>query len=208
VRCDELVYADWRATSARDMTYLAPRRALRRIRSYFARSNSNSGGAALELYPRRIRHVVYAARSCAEQDRCVANEPAVIAAIRRVFAATGDTRTRVHVFHGAPDATRDAIRLFRKADVVIGPHGGALANIVFCAASTSVLEFCLSQAWARYFAHLALALDQDYWVLPPRNVTGYNHHMHIDVALLEDTLRAMLRRRADHNTAYFAKDEL
>mmetsp|Transcript_57079 Transcript_57079/g.101977 ORF Transcript_57079/g.101977 Transcript_57079/m.101977 type:complete len:627 (-) Transcript_57079:1056-2936(-) len=61
----------------------------------------------------------------------------------------------------AETASKD-IRHFSEAAAVVGVHGGALANIVFCSPGTLVVEigFLITQSWHYY--HTAQALDLNY----------------------------------------------
>lgn len=60
---------------------------------------------------------------------------------------------------------REQAELFRRADCIVGPHGSAFANVVFCCPGTSILEL-FSPAYVRVlYGRIATALDLDYWYL-------------------------------------------
>ena len=45
-----------------------------------------------------------------------------------------------------------AIALFRRAAIVIGPHGGAFANLVFAPRGALVVEFVVAESFNYYCA--------------------------------------------------------
>ena len=69
-------------------------------------------------------------------------------------------------FEAAAQPLRDSIRLFARARGVVGVHGGALANVVFCQSGSTVVElgFRTPQTW--HYAHVASALGLDYHLFP------------------------------------------
>ena len=52
------------------------------------------------------------------------------------------------------------------SSALTGPHGAGLANILWAANGTSVIEFALSPMCNRNIGMLAMMIDGDYWVVP------------------------------------------
>jgi len=86
------------------------------------------------------KKIVYLTRK--DKSRPVVNEPDVLKAIEDWMAANGrDEELLVFLHKDWPDLD-DLIRLFNEHTLaVIGPHGGAFYNVVFCPANTLVVEF-------------------------------------------------------------------
>jgi len=103
--------------------------------------------------------ILYVSRS-AEPTRAVANEAAVLRAISSAFPSHP-----LVVFNGTV-GPEDAIKLFQRARVVIGPHGAGLSHILFAAPGTAVVEFIFMADPPLMFWHAASALKQEYWMLP------------------------------------------
>ena len=98
--------------------------------------------------------LVYASRNhdAFKGKRTVANESAVVAALARVAERAGLT---FELFRY--ESPERSARVFAAARVVVGPHGGALANLVHCEPGTIVVEI-MPEARARlYYAGLAYA---------------------------------------------------
>ena len=66
------------------------------------------------------------------------------------------------------DDVSELVDLFKRAKVIMGPHGAGLSHMLFAAPGTHVLEFQFMRDPPMMFWHLAAALDQDYWLLPCR----------------------------------------
>jgi hypothetical protein len=60
----------------------------------------------------------------------------------------------------------EALRLFGCGQVVLGPHGAGLSNILFSAPGTTVIEFLFMADPPLMFWHTAEALGQRYWMVP------------------------------------------
>ena len=97
--------------------------------------------------------VVYCRRGDTALRR-VADEGALEAAL----LALAGPRVDVRVFDGAARTPAEAVALFRAADVVVGVHGAALANALFCAPGATLVEFGFASAAARHYEHLAFAV--------------------------------------------------
>eukprot|EP00300_Choanocystis_sp_HF-7_P012399 c17872_g1_i2.p1 GENE.c17872_g1_i2~~c17872_g1_i2.p1 ORF type:complete len:477 (+),score=84.65 c17872_g1_i2:933-2363(+) len=79
--------------------------------------------------------------------------------LERVHQSGGNAG--MFVFDGSlPNS--DAIRLFARADAVVGVHGGALANAVVCREGALLLELAFRSPYVRHYAHLAQALNLRY----------------------------------------------
>lgn len=72
----------------------------------------------------------------------------------------------------------DQVALVKDARLIIGPHGAALANIVFASPnSTAVIEFPTKQKHLQfYFSHIAASLDMYHWILPSVSSTYYGYY--------------------------------
>eukprot|EP01079_Euglenida_sp_SAG-EU17-18_P000140 gene140-2356_t len=67
----------------------------------------------------------------------------------------------VKVFNGDASAVADAAVMFAAADAVVGVHGGALVNLIFCQPGTQVFELGfpkVPQAWDYLYLSMALGL--------------------------------------------------
>ena len=94
------------------------------------------------------------------------------------------------LFVGGQFDIRSTIRLFANARMVIGPHGGAFVNTLFCPAGAHLVEFLPSLQPTQYFYRTSACLEQSYWPLPIR---GCRHEdaLHIPPAELLRILDAI-----------------
>ena len=181
VATEALLMAEW--TSARDTDApstpthcLTPASALRAARALVARSvaarshltadgggaaggGAAGGGAAASGTPRAA--LVFAARrGVSMRSLRQSDEDSVIEGLRGVAAAHD---ADLVVFDGSAYGTiEDAIRLFGRAAVVVGVHGGALSNILFCPPGATLIELGVRSHIARHFEHAAAALSLRY----------------------------------------------
>ncbi len=90
---------------------------------------------------------------------------------------------------------RAQIELFRDAEFVIAPHGAGLANLLFCAPGTKVIELSPDTEFRPYFAQISDKLDLSHAVLPCAvHGEGFNGRMTVDVGKFRMLLRQMLFR--------------
>ena len=64
----------------------------------------------------------------------------------------------------------DAIQLFARARLVVGPHGAGLSHTLFCGPGTAVVEIAFMRSPPMMFWHIAAALRLHYALAPlPRS---------------------------------------
>ncbi|EDQ89594.1 uncharacterized protein MONBRDRAFT_25103 [Monosiga brevicollis MX1] len=56
----------------------------------------------------------------------------------------------------------DTIELFKSAEMVLGVHGGALANVLFSRPGATLVELTIPRNTTRHYEHMAAALDLQY----------------------------------------------
>jgi len=67
----------------------------------------------------------------------------------------------VVIFDGSLNS-KESVKLFANANVIIGVHGGALSNAVFTKPSSLLLELGFNSPWTAHYEHLAAAQDLKY----------------------------------------------
>jgi capsular polysaccharide biosynthesis protein len=111
--------------------------------------------AFLPANPGHGRERIYVSREGARRGRRVENETEVVRALEeRGFVAVGLEGMSV----------RSQAELFANAQCVISPHGGALTNLVFCTAGTTVIEL-----FAPTYLHPL------YWMISNRRGLKYHY---------------------------------
>ncbi len=120
---------------------------------------------------------IYISRADAPM-RQVANETAVAAMLAR--HGFSSVRLSEHAFS-------EQARIFNDADVIVGPHGAGLSNLVFCREGTTVIEVLPPRWMAPCFMTLAFAARCRYHHLlgSPREGTGNPQRDDIDIPLDE-----------------------
>ena len=98
-----------------------------------ATRRSGAAGSSRDR-PQRVRRPLGEQKAAATQ--AVAGRAAIVQAMRAAFGATD----RVVEFSGREPLPEQA-SLFARASLVVGPHGAALANTLFCADGTPVVEY-------------------------------------------------------------------
>ena len=123
---------------------------------------------------RPLLRVVYTSR-CRDghfaHRRVPTNEKAMLDDLRVALSAAHSTAVEVVSFHGRETPFAEAVQVFGSADVVLGVHGAALSNAVFCRSGTALVEVTMRRGFGfpigfRDYAHLAAALDLSYYAIP------------------------------------------
>ncbi|KAL4435565.1 hypothetical protein ABPG77_002528 [Micractinium sp. CCAP 211/92] len=153
-----------------------PREALGLVRS----------GLGVQTLPEAERDLLVYVSRAGEPSRRVANEEALLAAIRAAFP-----EQQVAVFQGDLTPT-ETLALFQRARLVLGPHGAGLSHILFSAPGTAVVEFLFLADPPLMFWHTAAALGQPYWLLPVPQAYWMQEEMQVPVDEVIDILAAAL----------------
>jgi hypothetical protein len=195
VASESLVLAEWASASSADGSpthCLTPRHALLVARDALNKALDEAGGeAAGEAAGRAAGEaagegageakgegsgdalvsarpaIVYAARrNVTMRNLVAADEEAVLASLSALASAHD---LELVAFDGTQKDIQATIRLFRRAQVVVGVHGGALSNILFCTPAadgatpgTLLVELGTLSPLLRHFEHAAVALGHAY----------------------------------------------
>lgn len=131
----------------------------------------------------------------AKSKRSVANESTLLEKLRPIVEAAG---CNLHIFQSREDTAADR-DLFKRARLVLGPHGGAFANLVFVRPGTPVIEFLplyrLFNAGANpraVYWGLAQAASLDYWVVEPNEFDFDSPQMIVDEKEVIEMARRLL----------------
>lgn len=90
---------------------------------------------------------------------------------------------------------RAQIELFAGAEFVIGPHGAALSNLLFCPPGAKVIEFSPDCQYRPLFAQISDKVGLSHAVLPcPTHDGSFFGHLHVDVMKFRTLLSQMLMR--------------
>jgi hypothetical protein len=118
--------------------------------------------------------------------RTIANMPALIEALTARYAQT-------KVVSLEDQSLAEQIALFETADVVVGQHGAALANVVWMRPDAHVFEYINEPKHTKYFRDLSLIFGIRHHTLMQEDALG---PVDID-ALVEATMSALSARGLD-----------
>ena len=85
----------------------------------------------------------------------------------RLAMGQGDIEACFNLF-SLPEACliADTIELFARARIVVGVHGGALSNVLFCPKGALLVELTVDSPYTRHYEHAAVALGLEYVGIP------------------------------------------
>jgi capsular polysaccharide biosynthesis protein len=116
----------------------------------------------------------------ATRERALARRAAPARSGRKIYIKRAGSRSVVNALEVESELSRlgfesffmeeldvyEQIDLFRGAAFVVGAHGAALANLIFCPAGTKVLEMSPDEEYRPFFAQIAYKLGLAHAVLP------------------------------------------
>jgi len=134
-------------------------------------------------------------------DRAVANLPASDSKYgERIYVSRQDVTKRQVQNHDAVVSTleqfgfevyepgtlpyREQVRLFSGADIIVGPHGAGLANLVFADTGTTAVEVLTDAKPNLHYFVLANLRNLDYEYIECQPLSGtYERDRHADIAV-------------------------
>eukprot|EP00045_Choanoeca_perplexa_P008483 m.79262 g.79262 ORF g.79262 m.79262 type:complete len:599 (-) comp14512_c0_seq2:102-1898(-) len=148
-------------------------------------------------YPCPTLHTVLYVQRHKAATRRLRNEHQLLDSIRKLIAAVNvkaQPSWRLDVMSDDPiPSTRDTLRKFQHAQVIIGVHGAGLSNVIVCPKEAVVIELGLWQPHAQYYRHLASGIGLSYHNVPLDTVEAYSQ-VYVDanhssiISLLRSTL--------------------
>jgi capsular polysaccharide biosynthesis protein len=95
--------------------------------------------------------------------RQLTNEYALVERLQQIVQS--NSGWRFQLFDDGKSGVKASYDMFSAASLVVGIHGSGMANILFCAPSTSVIELGFHSIAAEHYKHASLALGLEYyWV--------------------------------------------
>ena len=84
-------------------------------------------------------------------------------------------------------------QLFHNSDIIIGPHGSAFVNMIFCQPNTSVIELFASSYFSAHDFSLAYTCNLDWHPYLCQNSQASNDFS-IDVRQFDEFLRSIISK--------------
>jgi hypothetical protein len=110
-------------------------------------------------HPSHSPYIVYVTRNNSASDRHITNEYDLLDALNK------SSPYPILVFTGTENP-REIISIFQGATAIIGFHGAGLANAMFSAPGTPLIEMLFTHDPHWDFRHLSEALSLTYWLVP------------------------------------------
>ena len=80
------------------------------------------------------------------------------------------------VVHTGNEPLAVQIAKFHQADIVVGPHGSATSNVLFCRGGSAVVEFPGNKHRGDSTNGLAAAAGVEYWIVPEVWTTNWGYY--------------------------------
>ena len=106
-------------------------------------------------------------------------------------------RSRLAVFTGRGKTLREQMEAFANAEVVIGPYGAGMLNLMWAPEGCAVIIFHLDPPIDAVYAHTAVAIGHELWTVPTASSYYYGFY-ELDEAAVADvaaTLKHVLTVR-------------
>ena len=120
--------------------------------------------------------IVYASRGKSPRnDRRLIDEDLLLGplkiAIGNYNKNTKGKKYKLQIIEGV-EPSIEQINAFKRAQVVFGPHGACLSNLLFCQKGTTVIEFPTKETVNQFFQYISGVMELEYWVVP--DITTYS----------------------------------
>ena len=179
----------WHATYHRSFWYV---RQLRRLlHTAFRLEQVDEVSAAAKAASRRLILVINR-RGCAGGCNPTRNVRGARELLSRLRGALPNDS--VLEFDGSESLQHQA-RLFNRAELVIGPHGAAFANAIFCRARTSLIEFHrlrFTEPNSPLYALLSRILHLRHWIVVDTQSTPNKRGYQLSPNTVVETAKAAL----------------
>lgn len=106
--------------------------------------------------PASARDLIVVVSRSDQETRRLSNEQQMIEGLKAAFP----TERILVVKQTDTPAGLHTLELFKRAKIIIGPHGAGLSNMVFAAPETTIIEIAFLHALPLMFWHTAAALNQ------------------------------------------------
>lgn len=144
------------------------------------------------------RKIVYLQRNANARNggRRISNEAELIEVLKHQTRTRGladgqSVELELVVFDSSQLPTvADNIAFFRDAAVIIGPHGGAFYNMMYCPRGTVVVEFLPRRTVFFLFAQMSSMLGHEHWYLPMGDAEANVMDVGLVGRLLDQALRS------------------
>lgn len=138
--------------------------------------------------PPAARDLIIIVSRSDQETRRLSNENAMVAALKAAFPM----EKFLIVKQSDTPAGLYTLEIFRRAKIILGPHGAGLSNMVFAAPGTTLIEIVFLHAMPLPFWHTAAALNQTYWMIPASGAFWMSPTMTVEVQDVVDTVTIAL----------------
>jgi hypothetical protein len=87
------------------------------------------------------------------------------------------------ILEDSPLSIFDQFNLFQSAKIILGPHGAAFSNIVYCKKQTKIIEFFPENYYPPYYFYLSGVLGLDYYGFIENDGHLISHYSNLEVDL-------------------------
>lgn len=175
--------------------YLPPKAGLLLVRAYF-----HAHASRLLMDDKSEGFIVYISR--ASKLRSVEHEQILLGKLKRKY---GSRNVKILTDNASMRAKglNAQISLFRNAQIIIGPHGAGLTNMIFAPSNATVIEFSMDPHVNRCFGYMAMALGLDYWLVP--QVLAFYYQNYVMDAKKADYVMRLVRHVVSSKGLAYAK---
>ena len=136
--------------------------------------------------------VLYVSREDAGVRKVRREAEALVPAMRDAAGVDAAGRSRLAVFTGRGKTLREQMEAFANAEVVIGPYGAGMLNLMWAPEGCAVIIFHLDPPIDAVYAHTAVAIGHELWTVPTASSYYYGFY-ELDEAAIADVAASLLR---------------
>lgn len=110
------------------------------------------------------------------------------------------------IIEDKPRTIAEQMHLFGSADFIIGPHGAAFTNLLWCRPNTVVLELFAPGFVPRHFHYFAHVQKLDYHAYATESVSHSQHRVAQDIPVSVSDIEGFLNERLNRNSGMLEKN--